>query len=166
MKRTSRRSSSKKRTSVNKKSIGVERIRMLRQAFSQLQGEDRTKISGNPVSLVPVFAMQSLYSLRWGGSSNLNFIMTYSSASIPVDRAIINIELTINENGKEKNLDIESLWIQKDTNMTVQNKCNGHRIPSTNFRMNTEREKFDNAARAMKKLIANVIIQVSKGKIK
>ena len=167
MKKVTRKNTPKKKSSsINKKFIGVERIRMLRQIFSQLQNEDRTIVNGNPVSLVPVFAMQVLYSLRWGGSNSLNSIMTYSSASIPTDTAIIDIELNITVDGTEKSFALRSVWKQTDSIMKVENTCNGKKFSSSRFKMNTEREKFDNATRMMKNIITGLVIQVAKEKIK
>jgi len=92
----------KKLALLNDKIVKVERLGLLRDVYSQLQDQDCTDVVGNPVSVIPVFALQVLYSLGWGGASDLGSIMSSSGSRTAMNSTTININFSINVDDQKK----------------------------------------------------------------
>jgi len=138
----------------------IERLGLIRDAYSQLQEQECTNVSGNPVSVIPVFALQVLYSLGWGGASDLGSIMDSGASSVPSSTAIININFSVEVSGEKKPIAITSTWIQDGDKFKISNVCNGKKMDGQKFSFSSEREKFEGAVRSLKELVNHCILEM------
>jgi len=139
----------------------VERLGLIRDVYSQLQEKDCSDVTGNPVSIVPVFALQVLYSLGWGGASDLGSIMNPKTSKIPMDTAIINIKFSIKTSGHKIPISITSTWSEKGDKFKISNICNGENMENQEFSFSSERTKFEGAVHSLKELVNHCILEMT-----
>lgn len=136
----------------------ISKLRIYIDVTSQLRSKNSVRVIGNPVSVVPMFAYQVLFTLGWGGTGDITRIMSHENATYPMDKATIEIDLSIMHiDGSRNDITLNVEWTYSGAQMTVKYSYDGTQKIGRSFLIGNEQGQFVGANNSLKEAIIDVI---------